>query len=116
MFTGFSAALSGIQAGGRILGVSAHNIANSLTENFKRTQSVLEESPAGGVIVSLTTDYRPGPQLPTGEDPFTFREGSNVEIEEEIIHSLEASNLIEANLATVRVQDKLLGSILDIIE
>ena len=44
MFLGFSSALSGVQAGGRLLGASAHNIANALTENFKRTQATFEES------------------------------------------------------------------------
>lgn len=116
MFAGFATALSGIQAGGRILGVGAHNIANAQTENFKRTQATLEESPAGGVIVSLSKDLRPGPQLPTGDDPFTFREGSNVDLEEELIHILEATNLTEANLASVRTQDTVLGSLLDILE
>ena len=116
MFVGFSSALSGVQAGGRLLGASAHNIANALTENFKRTQATFEESPAGGVVVSLTQDQRPGPQLPTGDDPFTFREGSNVEVEEELIHTLEATHLIEANLASIRTQDKVLGALLDIVE
>ncbi len=116
MFSGFAVALSGIQAGSRILGASAHNIANAQTESFKRTRATLEESSAGGVIVSFSRDQRPGPQLPTGDDPFTFREGSNVELEEELIHTLEATNLIEANLASVRTQDKILGSLLDIFE
>jgi flagellar basal-body rod protein FlgC len=116
MFSGFATALSGIQAGGRILGVGAHNIANAQTENFKRTQARLEESPAGGVVVSVTKDYRPGPQLPTGDDPFSFRRGANVEVEEEMIQTVEATHLIEANLASIRTQDKVLGTILDIIE
>jgi len=116
MFLGFSSALSGVQAGGRLLGASAHNIANALTENFKRTQATFEESPAGGVVVSLTQDQRPGPQLPTGDDPYTFREGSNVEVEEELIHTLEATHLIEANLVSIRTQDKVLGALLDIVE
>ena len=67
-------------------------------------------------MVSLTQDQRPGPQLPTGDDPFTFREGSNVEVEEELIHTLEATHLIEANLVSIRTQDKVLGALLDIVE
>ena len=116
MFLGFASALSGIQAGSRLLGASAHNIANAQTENFKRTRTVLEESSTGGVIVSLSTDNRPGPHFTTGEDPFTLREGSNVELEEELIHTLEATHLIEANLASIRTQDQVLGSLLDIIK
>ena len=116
MFTGFAMALSGIQAGGRLLGASAHNIANAQTENFKRTQATLEESSVGGVTVSLSRDNRPGPQLPTGDDPFTFRQGSNVDLGEELIHTLEATNIIEANLASMRTQVKVLGSLLDIMK
>lgn len=116
MFLGFASALSGVQAGGRLLGASANNIANAQTDNFKRTQATFEESQFGGVVVSLTKNQRPGPQLPTGDDPFTFREGSNVELEEEIIHTLEATHLIEANLASIRTQDKVLGALLDIFE
>ena len=116
MFIGFAMALSGIQAGGRLLGASTHNIANAQTDNFKRTQTTLEESSAGGVIVSLSRDNRPGPQLPTGDDPFTFRQGSNVDLEEELIHTLEATSIIEANLASIRTQDKVLGSLLDVLK
>jgi len=115
MFLGFASALSGIQAGSRLLGASAHNIANAQTENFKRTRATFEDSSGGGAIVSLSTDNRPGPQFTTGEDPFTIRERSNVELEEELIHTLEATHLIEANLASIRTQDKVLGSLLDII-
>jgi len=116
VLSGFASALSGIQAGGRILAVGAHNIANAQTENFKGTRTILEESSAGGVIVTLEKDNRPGPQLSTGDDPFTFRQRSNVELEEELIHTLEATRIIEANLASLRTQDKVLGSLLDIID
>ncbi len=116
MFPGFATALSGVQAGSRLLGVSAHNIANAQTEDFKRTRATFEESSVGGVIVSLSQDQRPGPQLPTGDDPFTFRHGSNVAVEEELINTLKATNLIEANLASIRTQDRMLGSLLDIFE
>lgn len=116
MLAGIASALSGVQAGSRLLSASSHNIANAQTENFKRTQATFEESPAGGVVVSLSTDNRPGPQFMTGEDPFTLREGSNVELEEELLHTLEATRLIEANLASIRTQDQVLGSLLDIIK
>jgi len=115
MFLGFASALSGIQAGSRLLGASAHNIANAQTENFKRTRAAFKDSSGGGVNVSLSTDNRPGPQLPSGDGTFTFREGSNVQLEEELVHTLKATNLIEANLASIQTQDKVVGSLLDII-
>jgi len=115
MFLGFASALSGIRAGSRLLGASAHNIANAQTENFKRTQAAFEDSLSGGVIVSLSTDNRPGPQLLSSDDAFNFREGSNVELEEELVNTLKATNLIEANISSIRSQDKTLGVLLDII-
>jgi hypothetical protein len=39
-----------------------------------------------------------------------------VELEEELVQTLEATNLIETNLASIRTQDTVLGSLLDIVE
>jgi flagellar basal body rod protein FlgG len=116
MIAGIASALSGIQTGGKILSIGAHNIANAQTEGFKRTRALPVESSVGGVTVTLDKDVRPGPQIFSNEDPSTLREGSNVDLAEEIISNLQAVNLIEANIASVRIQDKVLGSLLDITE
>ena len=116
MVAGMASALSGIQTGGRMLNVGAHNIANAQSEGFKRTRALPVESATGGVTVSLAKDVRSGPQFYSHEDPFIPREGSNVDLGEEIISSLEATNLIKANIASFRMQDKVLGSLLDITE
>lgn len=117
MIAGMASALSGIQAGGRILSVGAHNIANAQTESFKRIRALPEESSAGGgVRVTLQTDERPGPQFLSGNNSLSLREGSNVDLSEEIISNLQAVNLIEANMASMRMQGKVLGSLLDITE
>ena len=115
MMTGIAAALSGIQTGGKMLNVGAHNIANAQTNGFKRTRALPVELSTGGVTVTLNKDLRPGPQIFSNEDSF-IREGSNVDLAEEIIGNLQAVNLIEANIASVHLQDKVLGSLLDIIE
>jgi len=116
MIAGIASALSGIQAGGRILNVGAHNIANAQSENFKRTRALPVESAAGGVTVILDKDVRSGPQFFSNEDPTIPREGSNVDLGEEIISNLQVKSLIEANIASIRIQDKVLGSLLDITE
>jgi flagellar basal-body rod protein FlgC len=114
MIAGMASALSGIQAGGKILGVGAHNIANAQTDGFKRTRALPVESSAGGVTVTLEKDLRSGPQIFSFEDPSILREGSNVDLGEEIISNLQASHLIKANIASVKIQNKVLGSLLDI--
>lgn len=114
MIAGIASALSGIQTGGRMLSVGAHNIANAQTEGFKRTRALPIESSSGGVTVTLDKDVRSGPQFFSNEDPFMLREGSNVDLGEEIISNLQAANLIEANIASLSIQEKVLGSLLDI--
>ncbi len=116
MIAGLNSALSGMQAGGRLLGASAHNIANAFTEDFKRTEAIPEVSASGGVSVRLEQDNRPGPIFFDPDDPTTPREGSNVDLAEEIVGSLEAAYLFEANAASFTIQDHALGSILDILE
>jgi flagellar basal-body rod protein FlgC len=114
MIAGIAAALSGIQAGGKMLSVGAHNIANAQTDGFKRLRALPVESSAGGVTVSLDKDLRSGPQSFSTEDPPILREGSNVDLGEEMITNLQAVNLIEANIATIGIQHNVLGSLLDI--
>lgn len=116
MIAGMASALSGIQAGGRMLSVGANNIANAQTEGFMRTRVLPKESSPGGVTVTLDRDVGPGSQLFSPGDSLMLRKGSNVDLGEEIISNLQAVNLIEANIASARIQDRVLGSLLDIIE
>lgn len=116
MIAGIAAALSGMQTGGRILGVGANNIANAQTEGFTRIRALPKELSPGGVTVILDRDEGLGPQIFSHEDPLILRKGSNIDLGEEIISHLQAVNLIEANIASARIQDKVLGSLLDIIE
>ncbi|GJL67532.1 MAG: hypothetical protein NPIRA06_01670 [Nitrospirales bacterium] len=115
MIAGMASALSGIQTGGRILSVGAHNIANSQTESFKRIRGFPEESSTGNEVrITLQTDKHPRSQFLSGEESISLREGSNVDLGEEIISNLQAVNLIEANIASIKIQDKVLGSLLDL--
>jgi flagellar basal body rod protein FlgG len=116
MINGVASALSGIQAGGRMLNAGAHNIANAQTEGFKRTRAIPVETSAGGVTVTLEQDVQPGPYLFSQEDLSIHREGSNVELGDEMISNLQAGNLIEVNIASFKIQNKVLGSLLDIAE
>lgn len=117
MVGGFGIALTGMQAAGRMLGASAHNIANAHTEGFKRLRSIPEEIGSGGVRVTLEQDQTTGPSFfIQDEDGLTLREGSNVDLAEEITNTLQASHLFQANAASLRTQNKVLGSLLDILE
>lgn len=117
MLGGYGIALTGMQAAGRLLGASAHNIANAQTEGFKRITAILEESPSGGVRVTLNHDQTSGPSFFTQDaGGLNLREGSNVDLAEELSNTLQAAHLFEVNVASLRTQDKVLGSLLDILE
>jgi len=117
MLGGIQAALSGMQSAGRMLGASAHNIANAQTEGFQRIKALPEESRAGGVQVSLEQDQTAGPTFfIQDEGGLTLREGSNVDLTEELTNTLQATHLFEANVASFKAQDKALGTLLDITE
>ncbi|MBA3966082.1 MAG: hypothetical protein H0X47_09955 [Nitrospirales bacterium] len=68
------------------------------------------------MTVTLQTDERPGPQFLSSKNSYSLREGSNVDPGEEIISNLQAVNLMEANMASIGIQEKVLGSLLDITE
>jgi flagellar basal body rod protein FlgG len=120
MMAGIAAAFSGIQTGGKILTVNAHNIANAQTPGFTRTRVLPLASPAGGVTYSLDQvqagSLSVSDEGSPSEDTSTTWEGSDVDMGEEMISTLQAVHLIEANLASMRIQDRLLGSLLDITE
>lgn len=110
MLGGIEAALTGMQTAGRMLGASAHNIANAQTDGFKRLKSIPEEGSVGGVRVTLAQDHTAGSAF------LAMHEGSHVDIQEELINTLEATQLFEANVGSLKVQSKLLGTLLDIVE
>jgi flagellar basal body rod protein FlgG len=116
MINGMASAISGIQTGGKMLHAGAHNIANAQTEGFKQTRAFPVEISIGSVTVTLEKDERPGPYLFSQEDPYIHREGSNVDLGDELIAALQAVNLIEVNIASFRIQKKVLGSLLEITE
>lgn len=113
MFGSMGSALTGILGGSRMLEASAHNIANAQTPGFKRIQAIPVEQGEGGVRVILARDQNPGVSMVANGE---IVEGSNVDLAQEIIQSLQTAHFMEANIAMVHTQDKLIGSLLDIVE
>lgn len=117
MFGGFGIAVTGMQAAGRMLGASAHNIANAQTEGLKRSRSIPEEVSSGGVRATFEQDQIAGPSffIPD-KDGLSLREGSNVDLTEEITNTLQASHLFQANVASFKTKNKTLGYLIDTSE
>lgn len=89
-------ALSGLNAASAALGVSAHNVANAMTPGFRR-QAVAQQARAeGGVVVTIGVAAEPGASLET-----------------DLVQQRLAMHAFEANLATLRTEDAMLGTLLD---
>jgi flagellar hook-associated protein FlgK len=93
----YDIALSGLQAAGTRLGVSAHNVANSTTPGFKPDEAVQKPQESGGVIV----DVRSG-------------EFEGVSLDQEVANQLVAGYDYKANLQVLKTQNELDQSLLDI--
>ena len=109
--------LSAITAFGKKMAVTANNIANVESEGFKKSTAKLVEGPVNNVEVEIEQPDIPGPVVVDGADgQLTEREMSNVDLAEEIPQTIVAQRGYEANLATLRTQDEMLKSIIDIIK
>ncbi len=93
-----SIASSGLQAAQLRLDVSAHNVANMNTPGFRRqavTQEAVPES--AGVRASVQSEGQEG-----------------VALEQEVVEQMSATYAFKANLQTIKTQDAMMGSLLDI--
>jgi len=117
MIFSIQSTLSAIKAFGEKMGVTANNVANVETEEFKKSRATLVEGPRENVAVEITQSETPGPLVVDVTDgQFTEREMSNVDLAEEIPQMIIAQRGYEANLATLRTEDEMLKSIIDIIK
>ena len=99
-----SIGLSGVTAASRVLNNSAHQVANANTSDFRAgTSSLVDRAPG----VRAVTD--PGGQTDAVND-----RPSNVSLARETATQMGAQALYRANLATIRTEDEVLGTAIDI--
>ncbi|RZI83311.1 MAG: flagellar basal body rod protein [Rubrivivax sp.] len=92
-----SIAMSGMSAARQQLDSSAHNIANGQTANFKRELVVQRELPDGGVTTTIEQAQTSGNDLDT-----------------DLIQQMSATYSFQANLHTIRTQQDMMGTLLDV--
>ncbi len=130
MVNAINSALSGLSAAARRLHVSANNIANihstktvvdGNTVNAPYVPKRVDQvSQAGGGVTTVVKDINPAStKLFDPDDPDADTEGfvayPNVNLETEIVNQKIASYDYKANLKTIKVQDELEQSLLDIL-
>jgi flagellar basal body rod protein FlgC len=91
-----SIALSGVNAAMLQLDVSAHNIANQQTPDFKPQAVVQSAEPEGGVRTKIV-------QTRDADSP----------LEGDIVKQMSASYAYRANLRVLQTEEKMTGALLD---
>lgn len=101
---GISASLSGVQAAGQSIALSAGNVANLNTPGYRARSLVQAYQPQGGVAgVAVRQSQAP---LEPG--------GSNVDLGAEAVNLDTQGVAYQANLKFLQVENRLLGSALDL--
>jgi flagellar hook protein FlgE len=100
MQTALSTAVTGIQAGVRILEVSSRNTANAVTDGFVPLQASLESLESGGVRVRVTR----GSGSPGGVEA-TGPTSSGTDLVEEVADQVVGVSIYKANLRSLKTVD-----------
>lgn len=109
--------VAGINAFFRKMDVSANNVANMNTDNYKRRVAEIGQNKNGHPKVNITIDKTPGLENPRkpGEPEGPPREMSNVKYAEEAVSMIELRDGANANMRVLQTEEDMLASIIDII-
>lgn len=116
MISSVRAAVSGLHAFQKKMDVTADNIANVNTDDFKKSRINLMENPNGGVQAHLQKIETPGvPKEVIKDGAVVEVSSSNVDLAEELTETIPSQAAYGANLKTLKVADEMMGSLLDIL-
>ena len=116
MISAVNSTLSALQAFNTKMGVTANNIANVNTDEFKKSRARLEEGTKGEVRVDIKRVDTPGhPYREFVGDQMVEKESSNVKLDEELPNMMVTQHSYEANLKVLQSRDRMLGTVLDIM-
>jgi len=91
-------ALSGLNAYESKLNVTANNVANLNTENFKPSEATANDNAGQGVYVTISKSAT-----------------QEVDLSKEMVDLTTSKNGFEANLKTIKAADEMTKSIIDIV-
>jgi flagellar basal-body rod protein FlgC len=116
MLPSINSALTALQAYKKSMGVTANNIANVNTDEFKKSRATMKEGINGGVEIQVDRVNTPGHRYQVLEgNQMVEKETSNVNLEEELPDLMITQRTYEANLKVLQTQDRMLGAMLDIL-
>lgn len=108
--------VAALQAFSRQISVSADNVANALTDDFKKSRALNTEGENGQVESTITKIDTPGPLV---EDPLSetgeLKELSNTDIAEELTNQISAQQGFDANAKMIQAYEETVGTLVDMI-
>ena len=111
MISGISSSIAGLLAYGKKLSNTAHNVANSNTNGYKKTVATITEDGQRLPQVNLMQSNSPGAFV---QEEGLLKETSNVDLAEEFPQMMIAQRGYEANIKALKAQSDVLKSLLDI--
>jgi flagellar hook protein FlgE len=114
MPTAFGIALSGLKAFATKLDVTANNVANVETNNFKKSRVAMQEAAEGGVQVTISAVDTPGLTIEPNVQTSAEQQTSNVSLETEIVDQIVTKYSYEANILTIKTADEMQKTLLNI--
>lgn len=115
MISAIDKSLSALNALGTKMNVTADNIANALTDEFKKSRVTFKEGDNGGVAAIVDrVDIPGGLEETIRNDQPGLVESSNVDLAEELTGMIPTRSAYAANLKSLKVQDEMTGYLLDI--
>lgn len=116
MISSINSSLSGLSAFTKKMRVISNNVANVNTDGYKKRRVSFSEAANGGVEVAVNRIDTPGPpNLDAKDYPMLEKEMSNVDLTEEIPQMMLTQRGYEANLKTLKIQDEMVGALLDVL-
>ena len=117
MISSISSTLSALAAYGKKAGVTANNVANWQSDDFKKSQAVFTEGENKTVEVEIRRIDTPGSIVDTVKDgKIIEKELSNVDLAEEIPQTVISQRGYEANLKVIKTKNEMLGTVIDILD
>ncbi|MBN1959155.1 MAG: hypothetical protein JXQ81_05305 [Desulfuromonadales bacterium] len=105
--------ISALRALGVKQSVTANNIANSETAEFKKSRTVLEEGVTGSVSAKNQPVNTPGAMINQADG--SVEEMSNVDLVQEVTDMIPIKHAYEVNLKALKTSAEMEDSVLDLI-
>lgn len=116
MISPITSSLSALSAARTKMDVTANNIANVNTDEFKKSRVTFKEGTNGGVTAGVDVVDTPGiPKETIQNDRLAQTESSNVDLAEELTALIPTKSMYGANLKALQTEQDMIGALIDIV-